>query len=597
MLNSNQESRAKDVPSLIPLAVPANVSVVDAAIELFALLFPLQNAQSQETLMEHLIKSATHKGGRITPIRKAACRLNSLVAIIGALKYISAKKGQLSSAKVSVFMRDLVQESTSSADPTIRSASCEIIGRVARICDNPGFINPMIQGFVDQVVNNRDPDVRAGCCLALGSIYNFVGGMAAGSHLRACVGIFHSLASDPHPHVHTWALHSLWLTIESAGLMYGPFVNSTLSLIAKLYISDSHEVATVAANGPGGDSNIEVYPVFGRILHALVGVIGPELQDSPKLRDICFNLFEQFKNDSNPFVVVEAIRCIQNFIIFTPKHVDIPTLIPFLQKQLLFDSKSQISVLRTAAVTCLYQLTQRDPASVLDAVVDNCLEEQLFALLDLEVDPSVRDEIKDILRALLRHVARTRPSRWIDLCKSILSKSNVNDPPKVSSLVKEVVRDDGEDGENQESVEPAKSVQNAQNTSKLTVSLIPRWRTQVFALTCLELVVDVVLAKQEREDVYLDSARLKQKQLIAEDKIADFLVFRLADLIRLAFNSSTGTVSFLKLSGLKFLRKILDVSDILIRIFRKSLILNSKAIVCWSSMKHKSFPPWLLGLK
>jgi hypothetical protein len=81
-------------------------------------------------------------------------------------------------------------------------------------------------------------------------------------------------------------------------------------------------------------------------MHALLGVIGPELQDSSKLRDICFNLFDQFKNESDPYVVVEAIRCIQNFIMFAPKFVDIPVMIPFLQKQLVLDYKSQVSIVR-----------------------------------------------------------------------------------------------------------------------------------------------------------------------------------------------------------------------------------------------------------
>ena len=415
----------------------------------------------------------------------------------------------------------------------------------------------MMQDFIDQVINNRDPDVRAGSCLALGSIYHFVGGMAAGSHLQSCVGIFHSLAADPHPHVHTWALHALCLTIESAGLMYGPYVNSTLSLIAKLFMSETHETAAPSANLPGIEGNSEIYPIFGRILNALLGVIGPELQDSSKLRDICLNLFEQLKNDSDPLVVVEAIRCIQNFIMFAPKHVDIPIIIPFLQKQLIVDNKAQVSVIRAAAVTCLYQLTQRDAGSVLEAVVDNCLEEQLFALFDLEKDPAVRDEIKDILIALLRHVGPTCPSRWIDLCKNILSKS-ITAPaapeaaPKGQEEQKAAHDDDGEDGEIV--VEPPTNT--VKNNKTLVVPLLPRWRTQVFSLSCVEMLIQLVLAGKREEDLDLEKARLKRA---TNSKDSDFLVFKIGDLIKLAFNSSTGSVSYLRMSGLKLLKSIVEV--------------------------------------
>jgi hypothetical protein len=556
-----QKSEASLQNDALPIEPPvtSNIGVVNAAIELFALLFPLQNGQTQETLIEQLVKAATFQGGRITPIRKSACQLNALVAIVGCLKYIAAKKGQLASPKVAIHIRELVVGFVESSDLKLRTAACEIVGRICRISGNAQFVNPLIQELVDKVVNNRDPFARSGACLALGSIYNFVGGMAAGSHLKTCVGIFHSLASDPHPHVHTWALHSLWLTIESAGLMYGPFVNSTLSLIAKLYMSDSHEIAAPSANAHDSDSNIEVYPALGRILHALVGVIGPELQDSPKLRDICFNLFEQLKNDSDPFVVVEAIRCIQNFIMFAPKHIDIPTIIPFLQSKLVFDSKNPISVVRTAAITCLYQLSQKDASSVLRASVNNCLEEQLFSLLDLESDSSVRDEIRDILRSLLRYTVEQTPSRWIDLCKDILNKSGPPAEKLEPVSQKQEVQEDLDDGEHEIVGTPVpKKPEPSTPVQSISVSLVPRWRTHVFALSCLELVIDVVLSKGEKHDVFLDVAKAKKLSLQMDGKSADFLVFRLGDLVRLAFNSSTAAVSFLKLAGLKLLQRVLE---------------------------------------
>ncbi|KAJ3311971.1 hypothetical protein HDV04_003467 [Boothiomyces sp. JEL0838] len=561
-LNSKPLSPSAIEPLELP--VPSNVALVDSAIELFALLFPLQNAQSQETLVEQLIKSANHQGGRITPIRKAACQINSLVAAIGCLKYISAKKGNISSQKILVAFRDLVSGLVKSSDPLIRTLSCDVIGRVARVSGNAQFINPIIQEYVDLVVNNRDPDVRAGASLALGSINHFVGGMAAGSHLRTVVGILNSLASDSHPLVHTWALHSLWLTIESAGLMYGPFVNSTLSMIAKLYMTETHEPSASCANIPGIENNEDVYPAFGKILHALLGVIGPELQDSSKIRDICFNLFEQLKNDENPSVVVEAIKCIQNFIMFAPKYVDIPTIIPFLQSQLTIKGKSQSSLIRTAAVTCLYQLTRRDPGPVLGAALNNTLEEQLFALFDVETDISVRDEIRDILKALLLHVAPETPSRWIELCKNILSKNSLEKSEK-EEAVKVEVREDNDEGEGEgesEVPQPRKPTATAQPpvaAPTIQVVLLPRWRTQVFALGCLRDVLQAVLARNFKEDTNLLLAR-KVRALNPSDLTkSDYLVFKLGDLIRLAFNSSTGSVIFLRMVGLQFLKDVLEI--------------------------------------
>jgi HEAT repeat-containing protein 5 len=253
----------------------SQISVVDSAIELFALIFANLTTQTQETLMEQLIKAATFNAGRITPLRKTACQLNSLVAAIGILKHAMVKRGDGKlDLKIYVGMRDLAQPFLKSTDAVLRSAGCEIFGRLARVNGSAMFVNPMMEIMVDLVVNNRDPESRAGASLAMGATLSYVGGMSAGSHLKTVVQVLHSLAGDPHPLVHTWALQALYLTIESAGLMFGPFVNSTLSLIVKLYMSESHEISAVQANMIGYDTNAHVYPCLGRILYALLGVIG-----------------------------------------------------------------------------------------------------------------------------------------------------------------------------------------------------------------------------------------------------------------------------------------------------------------------------------
>ncbi|KAL5034281.1 hypothetical protein BDV3_003842 [Batrachochytrium dendrobatidis] len=587
-----------------PLSAPPGVAMVDAAIELFAFLFPLQTLQTQEIFIESIIKSVTVQAGKVTPARKDAAQINSLISIIGALKYIMVKRGQLASGKVSVAIRDLADPFLRSPNSILRATASEILGRLARVVGTATFVGPLIQSLVDQVVNNRDPESRAGAALALGSIHSFVGGMAAFSHLNTVVGILHSLSCDPHPLVHTWALHSLWLTIESAGLMYGPFVNSTLTLVVKLFMCDSHEISAPAANGSGSDSNAQVGPAFGRILHALVGVIGPELQMSTSLREICFCLYEQLKNNDDPFVVVEAIRCIQNFILFARKYVDIQQLIPFLQVQLSGDYRAQVYMIRKASVTCLYQLIQHDPETVLCATIGNQLEEQLFALLDVETDVMVRDEIKDILMALLRHVAPDHPSRWLDLCKTILSKSsatNIGDPyrqnigpsigkapvshttsksletqPGVHSVEKgdDDDEDDILDERRQQSMDTthdAATMSSSQKdktashivnigrkSSNIVVVLLPRWRTQTFALTCLRTVINVVLATESSEHLDMATARSVRKARTAAGKTSDFLVFRLVDLIRMAFNSSTSNINDLRLGGLFLLHDVLE---------------------------------------
>ncbi|KAJ3149761.1 hypothetical protein HDU89_003518 [Geranomyces variabilis] len=567
---------------------PAQIAIatIDAAIELFALLLPLQNAAVQESMMEQLITLAKGQnlGAKVPPTaRKRSTQLNIISAIIGALRHVMVRKGGLASGKVAVAIRDLVEEFLTSSDAVFRTLASEALGRLTRIVGTATFVNPAIQNLVDQVVKNRDPDVRAGSALAIGYILSYVGGMAAQSQLKTVVGILHSLATDPHPLVHTWALHSLWLTIESAGLMYGPFVNSTLSVTVKLLMSDTHELSFPAANDKGGNGNADVYPAIGRILYALVGVIGPELSMSTKIRELCFMLYEQMKAEDDPFVVVEAIRCIQHFILFAPKHVDIFTLIPFLQMQLAGNTlTSQGYLTRKAAVTCMYQLAQRSPGLVLEAAGNNQLEEQLFALLDMETDPTIRDEIRDILVNLLKHVAPDRPSRWLTLCKSILSKTggSVGEAPAADDLndvAKEGLenQEDDDDGFSADftgapggaKVSDAKVQQSATAanlssgiSAKLVLLLLkPRWRTQVFALICLRHILTVISQTGVQEHFDLGLAKESaEKQQGLQQKRPDYLVFKLADLIRMAFSAATANVNDLCLEGLRLLQDILE---------------------------------------
>lgn len=526
------------VDQLPPIAI---VAVSDNSIELFSSLFASQNATSQETLMEQLIKAASYSGGKVTAIKRSAIQLNALTAVIGILKYATARRVTLGSGKVHVSIRDVATPFLKSNSAQLRFAACEIIGRLCRLNTNAMFVNPVIEMLVDQVVNNRDSYSRAGASLAMGSVYSYMGGMSAGSHLSTVVSILHSLAADAHPLVHTWALQGLYLTIESAGLSFGPFVKSTLSLIMTLYMSESHELAALQANGTICENQF-VGPQFGRILYALVSVIGPELADSTNLRNSCVSLQHQLENDSDPLVLVESIRCIQNFIMFAPKYVDITIIIPFLQRQL----SGRNPIIRKASVTCLYQLTLRDPSAVLDAALEK-FEEQLFGSLDLEAEPMIRAEIKDIITALLKFSAPKHPSKWIDLFQSILAKT--------SAIALRAA--DNRESYDPDDPEGASRTNDDLNTkAAIGTLLLPRWRTQVFSLQCLRLLIETISASKIVEHLDLVKARAES---IFKGSASDFLVFRVGDLITLAFNSSTAPVSDLRASGLSLLQDILNV--------------------------------------
>src|SRR5207248_3312823 len=119
------------------------------------------------------------------------------------------------------------------------------------------------------------------------------------------VRILLSLSNDPHPVVHFWALYALANTIESAGLMFSQYVSSTMALIAKLYMAETHEPGGGSVSTTNVGLGLSAYQQFGKIIYGLIGTLGPELEASSKVRELCLNLVEELKNEE-PLVVVES---------------------------------------------------------------------------------------------------------------------------------------------------------------------------------------------------------------------------------------------------------------------------------------------------
>jgi hypothetical protein len=456
------------------------------------------------------------------------------------------KKGNISSEKGHVLIKDIVERFLSQKEEILRVAASEALARLVRVANNVSFGNSIIQFLIDRIVENREPYVRAGSCLALGTINSYVGGIASGPHLKNIISILHSLASDSHCLVHTWALHSLCLTIESAGLMFNQHVHSTLTLISQLFMSETHGETAALANVSSFERNTEVLPAYGRILQALVCVLGPELQASPKIRDLLFTMYEQLKSDENPVTISEAIGCVQQFITFGQKLVDVDSLVPFFQRQIILEHHSQTNVLRKAVVHCLYQLTQRNTGSVIAAAKEGRLEEQLFALLDRETDISICDEIKDILMNLLKYSGINSPSQWLALCQNILSKGSTQDDE--SHGMRRVSIEEIE-------VEPNEVI-NIEDPKKAEFCLLPKWKTQIFAIKCIRKLLEI---SQKPEDFNLKLAQKSFEDFKSEGKYLDLLIFKLVELIRVSFGTITSNLYELKLEGLLLLKDILEV--------------------------------------
>jgi hypothetical protein len=557
--------------SVIPKPVSPSTSYIDASVELFATLFTNQPAPIQESSFELMVKVIKDPKLEKNSPKRAAVLVNVVVALLGSFKNIMAMSKKRKGERISFSPRatqlaqEILMEVVVHPDPYLRNAASETIGRLTSIVGG-SFVAAQMQLLVDLVVSNRDPDVRAGCALAIGYIYSHVGGMAAAAHLKTIVGILLSLSSDPHPVVHAWALEAMAMTVSAAGLMFSGYVNSTLGMVAKLYLSETHEPGSgsIAVSNAGMSVGFTAYQEFGRIIYELIGTLGPELQASSKVRELCLNMVEELKLEPDERVNVEAIRCIQHFLMFAPKYLNTRELVPYLQSQIT----SLHLPLKKAAVTCLYQLVQRDSELVFKAALPG-LDTELFKMLDSE--PQLSD-VKNVIRSWLQETAVAEPSVWVNITKRIVTGSSGGgiggEAAKAEPAAREEPSRDNEDDDfgdddadgfvdDEDNVDITTTVADASGmTAKLSVNveIPPRWRTQLFALECLQQTIELVSASGIREHFDLISARRRRQQA----GLGDFLVFRVPDLIRLSFTAATAHVNELRLAGINLLKMVIE---------------------------------------
>ncbi|KAF8630604.1 hypothetical protein AX15_002831 [Amanita polypyramis BW_CC] len=523
---------------------PPLTAVVDAAVELFAQLLPLQDlaiaTRTVNTLLDAIRSSKLEKNVG----RKVAVSVNASVAIVLALRNattsVHARQARdiLGSTQITTLLSSFLMAVLVDGDPVLRAASTEAIGRIASL-SNTSFLTTQIKDLVDQVVSNRDPHGRAGCALAFGAIYSYVGGLAAGPLLKTTVNVLMSLSNDPHPVVHFWALRSLATVINAASLGYAPFVSSTLGMLLKVYMLDSHEREGGTLLNANLSGDCPAYPVVCQIIDAVTTILGPDMHESPRTRTLVLNLIREFSLEDDEGIQVEAIKCIQHFLMFAPEYVDIPSLVKQFRQHLNSPRRPP----KLASINALYQLVQKD-ALVMSKLGGDRLVEDLFAMLD--DDASVQG-VRNVISSWLQQTVVHNPSAWIDLCQRIMARSNASQQVTEAASSQTLRDDEGE------SLNARSAGGTGANVTEGIGHLTSRWRTQLFALQCLHRICTIVPESGRRE--HIDPVYARNVGL----PISSLLVSRVPDLIKMAFTASTAYVTDIRLEGLVVLKDVIKV--------------------------------------
>ncbi|THH16286.1 hypothetical protein EW146_g4324 [Bondarzewia mesenterica] len=492
---------------------PAATAVVDAGLNLFAHLLPLQDVASASRTITQLIDSVRSPKFDKNIGRKAAAFTNATTSILLSLRQAMVSPSRQArdifgssqmTAPISAFLKASITDALVDGDPVLRLAGSEALGCLASLADNV-FLASQMKTLVDQVVNNRDPQGRAG--------------------------------KDAHPLVHFWALHSLSRVINAASLAYAPYVPSTLGMLFKVYMLESHEPegGTMANVNISGD--LPAYQVACQMIDAVITVLGPDIQESPRSRTLILDLVHQFMGEDDEGIRVEAIKCIQHFLMFAPVFVDVPELINQFRTHL----NSSRRPLKLVSIHALYQLVQKD-ALLVSKIGGDLLVEELFGMLD--GDPSI-EGVRRVISSWLQQTVVHNPSAWIDLCQKIMSRTTATQ--QVTDAVSKggaLYDDEGESLSTGMSQEAAASGQGR---------LTSRWRTQLFALQCLHDICTIVAHSGRSEQ--LDIALSRRLGI----PVAGLLVSRVPDLIKMAFTASTAYVTEIRLEGLVVLRDVIQI--------------------------------------
>ncbi|KAG7465627.1 hypothetical protein MATL_G00155510 [Megalops atlanticus] len=528
----------------IPTPLPPAAAVTVATVQLFGVVFPHIIAPQRTLILEQFCECVKQLKGS----RQQAVQIHTVAACCCALKCLGSSGAGLGSEEARRPALTLLVGALESPAPLLRCAAAEGLSRLAQVANDAAFTVSMTQISFDKLKCARDAVSRTGHALALGALCRHLGGISSPQHLGACVGVLFTLSQDStSPEVQVWALHALSLLIDLSGPLYLPHAEPSVSLVLRLLLS-------------APPTQVEVTQSLGRCLTGLITALGPELQSEgpgvPALRTSCLVGCAVMQDSPDCLVQAQAISCLQQLHMFTPRHVNLASLVPSLCANLC----SSYLSLRRAVVACLRQLAQREAVEVSEHAValvkelprrDNILldvtikeaglEGALFSLLDRESDPRLCRDIQETLGHMLSSMAVGRLAHWLKLCKDVLSASaDFTTAAAVDTTQEE------EDGERSD--DDSAFTSRAESGGPFSN---PRWSTRVFAAEC---VCRIIAQCESADPAHFDMALAQERRL---QESTDFLVLHLADLIRMAFMAATDHSEPLRLAGLQTLLLII----------------------------------------
>lgn len=519
--------------SSFPLPETVNKTLVNQMLLCFGVMFASQDNGEMLSLLgviEHCLKAGKKQ------LWHPASMTNICVGLLAGLKALLALRRQplgielLNSAQA-IFQGILAEGDICASQ---RRASSEGLGLLARLGSDI-FTARMSRLLLADLNGITDSSYAGSITFALGCIHRSAGGMALSSLVPATVNSISLLAKTSIAGLQIWSLHGLLLTVESAGLSFVSHVQATLGLAMDILLSEE-------------SGWVDLQQGVGRLINAIVAVIGPELAPGSIFFLRCKSVVAEISSWQETAALLESARFTQQLVLFAPQAVSVHSHV----QTLLSTLSSRQPTLRHLAVSTLYHLIEKDPVSI----IDEQIEDNLFHMLDEETDSEIGNLVRTTIRRLLYASCPSYPSRWRLICRNmILATSsrrtegdNITENDSLNGTEGDTRFHYGEDDDNMVSSSRGTKIHVYRDKNKHL-----RYRTKVFAAECLSLLPEAVGTNPAHFDLSLAREKPVDKQ-----NSGDWLVLRLQELISLAYEISTIQFANMRPIGVGLLSTIID---------------------------------------
>ncbi|KAJ6840795.1 HEAT repeat-containing protein 5B [Iris pallida] len=516
--------------------------LVNQKLLCFGTIFATQEDDMKLTLLSKIDQSLKN-GKRLSS--HVSNVTNACVALLAGLKAVLVLRSQTLGADVLNSIQSIFQSILAEGDisPAQRRASSEGLGLLARL-GNDVFTARMTRFLLGELVTATDPSYIGSIALSLGCIHRSAGGMALSTLVPTTVSSISLLAKSSNASLQLWALHALLLTIEAADLSYVSQVQGTLFLAMEILLSEENGL-------------IDLRQEIGRLINAIVAVLGPELAPGSTFFSRCKFVIAEISSCQEMSTLLESVRFTQQLVLFAPQavsvHAHIQSLLPTL-------SSKQPS-LRYLAVSTLRHLIEKDPVSL----IHESIEENLFSMLNEETDSEIGGLVRTTITRLLHTSCPSRPSRWLALLHNMILSTSTrrNGSMKQGSSENTNASYEGDEtvyygDDDEDMIASHNGKQKHASGSGFGINSIRekhlRYRTRVFAAECLSYLPTAVGTDPAHSDLSL--ARKRATKGLTSS--GDWLVLNLQELISLSYQISTGQFEGMRPIGVRLLILIVD---------------------------------------